>query len=303
MQLLLISSGMYGELAALATATFWTITALAFELASKKVGSLAVNLFRMVFALIFLSLFNYFNRGFLFPTDASLFSWKWLALSGLVGFVLGDYFLFKAYQLINSRIAMLVMTLVPPITAVSGWLLLGEVLKPIEIAGMVLTMGGISLAIVSRKQGKGKLRLSYPLKGILFALIGAIGQAIGLVLSKYGMQEYDAFASTQIRIIAGLIGFVVIIAVLGKFSLVKTTLRNKAGMRGITIGSIFGPFLGVSFSLIAVQYTTTGVASTIMAIVPILLILPSIILFKQKIGWLEIVGAFVSVGGVALLFI
>jgi len=294
-----------GELAALATAVFWTITAMSFEVASKNIGSLAVNMIRLVLAFIFLSIFNLVARGYILPVDATTHAWVWLSVSGLVGFVFGDYFLFKAFAAINARIAMLVMTLVPPITAVIGWLILGESMSMLEILGMVLTVSGIAMAIFSRK-GEGnnrKVRLSYPVRGILYALGGAIGQAVGLVLSKYGMGEYNAFAATQIRIIAGLIGFGLIILALNKGHIVKKAFKSRKGMIGTGIGSVFGPFLGVSFSLIAVKYAATGVASTIMAIVPILIIPPAVIYFRQKVSWLEILGAFISVGGVTLFFV
>lgn len=70
-----------------------------------------------------------------------------------------------------------------------------------------------------------------------------------------------------------------------------------------TLGAFFGPFLGVSFSLIAVSYTGAGIASTIMALVPVFIIVPAIVLYKEKVTLYEMIGAFVSVGGVALFFI
>jgi len=293
-----------GELAALATAFFWTITALSFEVASRNIGSLAVNMIRLAFAFIFLSAFNLIARGHILPTDAGPHEWIWLSVSGLIGFVFGDYFLFRAYADISARIAMLIMTLVPPITAVIGWALLGESMSWLEVTGMVLTVGGIALAVFSRSgNGKTRVKLSYPVRGLLFALGGAVGQAVGLVLSKYGMGDYHAFAATQIRIIAGMTGFAIIILVLGKTYLVRNAFKSRKGMIGTTMGSVFGPFLGVSFSLLAVKYAATGVASTIMAIVPILIIPPAVIFFRQKVTRLEILGAFISVGGVALFFI
>ena len=86
----------YGELAALATAMFWTVTALSFEFASKRVGSLSVNLLRLIMAFFLLGTFNFFLRGKFLPVDANEFNWIWLGISGLVGLVLGDYFLFKS---------------------------------------------------------------------------------------------------------------------------------------------------------------------------------------------------------------
>lgn len=296
-------SNYYGELAALFTSFLWTVTGLSFEVASRRIGSLAVNMIRLVLAFVFLSIFTWFSRGTPFPYDATGHAWFWLLISGLVGFVFGDYFLFRAFAMVSSRITMLVMTLVPPITALIGWLFLGEIMNLQQVMAMFIVVSGIGMAVFSRKPGQKKLSLNYPVKGMFFALLGTTGQAVGLVLSKYGMGEYNAFAATHIRIIAGMIGFAVIIVLLRKQNLVKNGIKDKKGLKFTAIGSVFGPFLGVSFSLLAVKYTNTGIAATLMSLMPILLIPPSIIYFKHKITWLEVVGAIVSIAGVSIFFL
>jgi len=292
-----------GEFAALLTAVFWTITALSFEIAAKKVGTYSLNIIRLSFAFVLLAAFSYFRRGLILPTDASLHAWTWLSLSGIIGFVIGDMFLFASFAMIGARISMLIMTLVPPLAAIMSWFILGETMSLMALAGMVLVVGGISISIWSRQNQGEKMKLNYPIKGLLFALLGAIGQAGGLILSKFGMIDYDPFAATQIRIMAGLFGFAIIITILKRWKFVKATFSNKPAMVGISIGSFFGPFLGVSFSLIAIQYTNAGIAATLMAIVPILIIPPAILLFKQKVSLKEVIGALISVGGVVLFFI
>jgi len=292
-----------GELAAVATALFWTITALAFERASLRVGSLAVNTIKVFIGFVFLSVFTYFYRNSFFPYDASFYSWFWLILSGFVGFVFGDLFLFESFTIIGSRFAMLIMTMVPPITALSGWIILGEKLTSMNFVGMFLTIGGISLAIFSRNNANGKLSLKLSVKGILFAFGGALGQALGLVLSKFGMKSYDPFAATQIRLIAGMFGFTALVTILGQWGSVIKAFSNRQGMAAISLGSFFGPFLGVSFSLLAIQHAKTGIASTIMAIVPVLIIPPAVFLYKEKVTLFEILGAIVSIFGVALFFV
>ena len=291
-----------GELAALATAIFWTITALAFESASLKVGSLSVNIIRLVIGFIFLTIFVSIRRGMILPFDASVGNWTWLTISGLVGFVFGDLFLFKSYTIIGSRFSMLIMTLVPPITALLGFFILSEKLTLLNYFGMMLTFSGIAMAIFSKGKND-KLSLKLSPRGILFAFAGALGQATGLVLSKLGMNTYDPFASTQIRIISGMVGFIVIVTLMGKWAKVREALNNRKGMTGIITGSFFGPFLGVSFSLLAVKYTETGIAATIMSLVPILIIPPVYFIYKQKVTIIEIFGAIVSVIGVSLFFI
>jgi drug/metabolite transporter (DMT)-like permease len=292
-----------GEFAALFTACCWTVTALAFESASNKVGSIAVNLLRLLLALVFLSVFSYFIRGKFLPVDASADTWMWLSLSGLIGFVIGDLFLFESYTIIGSRISMLIMTLVPPITAFLSWIMLGETLTLFNFLGMSLTLGGIAIVIVDKGTGARMFSFTHSLKGIFFAFIGAVGQAVGLVFSKVGMGNYSAFAATQIRIITGIIGFAIVITVWKKWRNVSTAVKNKPALKRIGLGSVFGPFLGVSFSLYAVQHANAGIASTIMAIVPVLIIPASLIFLHQKVTLKEIIGAVISVGGVALFFL
>jgi drug/metabolite transporter (DMT)-like permease len=292
-----------GEFAALLTALFWTITALSFESASHKIGSIAVNILRLIIGLAFLSVYTLIRRGLILPLDASYENWIWLSLSGLVGFVFGDLFLFKSYTIIGSRFSMLIMTLVPPITALFSFIILGERLTLFHYLGMTLTFSGIAMAIFSR-DGKGeKLSLKLAPKGILYAFGGAVGQALGLVLSKFGLKDYDPFAATQIRIIVGIIGYTILVTILVRWGNVLKATRNKEGMLLTSLGGFFGPFLGVSFSLIAVKYTEAGIASTIMALVPVFIILPAVVLFKQKVTLPELLGAIVSVGGVALFFL
>lgn len=292
-----------GEFAALLTAFFWTVTSLSFESASRKVGSLSVNIIRLVIGFVFLSLFNLIHRGMVLPTDANPDNWIWLTLSGLVGFVFGDLFLFKSYTIIGSRFSMLIMTLVPPITTFFSWIILGEKLKLFHFLGMTLTFSGIAMALFSRN-GKGeKLTLKLAPKGILFAIGGAVGQALGLVLSKLGLSDYDPFAATQIRIIAGISGFTILVTLMSRWSAVISALKNTGGMKSTSLGAFFGPFLGVSFSLVSVKYTEAGIASTIMALVPVIIIAPAVILYKQKVTWPEIIGAIISVCGVAVFFL
>ena len=291
----------WGELTAMLTAIFWTATAMAFEVASKRVGSLRVNTLRLPMAFIYFFIFCWIYRGHPLPIDAPLHAWIWLILSGLIGFVFGDYFLFKSFTIMGSRTTMLVQTLVPPITALVGFILLSEKLSLKHIAGMTLTLCRIFLVVLTTNNGK--LGLKIPRRGLLYAIFAALGQSIGLVLSKFGMRDYDAFASSQIRVMAGALGFPILSFALHQSNSLKKTFHDKVAMKSILIGSIFGPFLGVSFSLIAIQHTKTGIASTLMALTPVMILLPSAILFHQKIVWKEIVGAIISVSGASLFFL
>ncbi len=299
----------FGEIAGILTAVFWTITSLAFESAGKKVGSLAVNLIRLVMALFFIGIYSWIARGFFFPTDATVFQWKWLALSGLIGFVIGDLLLFQAFVVIGARISMLMMALAPPFTALISWFILGEIMSAMNLLGMTITLSGIVIVILKRERVEQngqmikKLKASYSVQGILLAIGGAMGQATGLVISKKGMGDYDAFSATQIRVLTGIVGFAILFIFMKRWPRVWAALQNRSAMKRISLGAFFGPFLGVSFSLLAVQHTQAGIAATLMAISPVLIIPPAIFLFGEKVNWKEISGAIITVAGVALFFL
>ena len=293
-----------GEWAALCTAFFWTITAMAFESASRKVGSLPVNWIRLGLAFLFLTVFCTIFRGKPLPLDAPPETWLWLSLSGLIGFTFGDLCLFQSYVVIGSRIAMLVMATVPPMTSLLGWAVLGETLSPMNIAGMALTLGGVAIVVLERKGNSDSKKFSHSLKGMALAFGGAFGQAVGLILSKLGLASgYSAFSATQIRIFVGLAGFSVLFFFLKTWPKVRMALHHSHAMRRLSLGAFFGPFLGVSFSLLAVQNTKTGIAATIMALVPVFIIAPAALVFKERVTIREVFGALIAVFGSVLLFI
>ncbi len=297
-----------GEMYALFAALLWVFGAMLFESLGKKNGATTVNFLRLLLGFIFLSIFTLFSRGFLLPLDADLHSWLWLLLSGIVGFAIGDLFLFKALVMIGARISMLIMTLAPPTAAILGWIILGETLSSFQLIGMIVTLFGIAIVILQRQDKnatdieKTDKKFKYPLIGILMAVIGAFGQGAGLVLSKLGMRDYNPFAAVQIRIIAGLFGLGIIISFSKNWKTVLKPIGNIKTMSLLSLGAVLGSFLGISFSLLAIKYTNTGVASTIMAIQPILLIPASMVFFKEKVNFTEVIGALVAVSGIVLFF-
>jgi drug/metabolite transporter (DMT)-like permease len=242
-------------------------------------------------------------RGLWTPSDATPEAWKWLSISGLIGFVAGDYCLFKSYSYQSAKLSMLIMSLAPPVATLAGSIILHERLTWLNGLGMVLVLSGIAIVILKQPESEtNKSRLNYPVKGLLLALGGAIGQGVGAVFSKLGMGNYDPFASSQIRAITGILGFVVIITFAREWRSIRFSLLNNKALKPLLIGSFFGPFLGVSLSLLAFQHTSVGIASTLIATVPVFILIPSVMIFHEKLNWKEVAGAFLAVGGMAIFF-
>ncbi|MBU1020098.1 MAG: DMT family transporter [Firmicutes bacterium] len=291
-----------GELISLGTALCWTFTVVGFEYAGKRVGSLPVNIIRLLFGFIFLGITLTIISGSFLPIDASSETWIWLILSGVVGLVIGDLFLFQAFVDVGGRISLLIYSIVPVISAALGLLFFNEILSFVELIGMVVTLTAIALVILWR--GKKK-NITHPhsTRGIIFAFIGAISQSVGLLLSKQGMGDYGAFASTQIRVMTAIVGFAIYITIRKQWKNVFLAFKDKTALKFILLGSIFGPFLGVSSSLLALKYIDMGISTTIAQLNVILIIPFSVILFKEKVNYKEIIAAVVAIMGAALLFI
>lgn len=305
-----------GEIISLFVAVSWTVTALCAEIGSKRLGSLQMNVIRMALSLLMLGATLWIFTGSPFPQFADGKAWFWLSMSGFVGYVFGDYCLFNSYIVIGSRFGQLFMTLAPPAAAISGWFILGEQLSVQAWLGMLVTLFGIGISVMSKGESN-KLSFKLPIKGILLGIGAGVGQGVGLVLSKVGMNYYEAgipetatsvinllpFTSTMMRAVTGLIGFMVIMALRKELATLQVAMHDKKGMRAALIATITGPFIGVSLSLMAVRYTEAGIASTLMALTPIFILWPAHVLFGAKVSLKEIIGAIISVAGVSLFFI
>ena len=305
-----------GEAISLAVAVSWTVTALFAEVGSKRLGSLQMNVIRMILSLVMLGATLWWFTGSPYPLYADGKTWLWLSMSGFVGYLLGDYCLFNSYVWIGSRFGQLFMTLAPPTAALFGWMLLGETLAWNALVGMLVTLTGIGISVLNKGESQ-KLSLKLPLKGVLFGIGAGVGQGIGLVLSKVGMNFYEEvipageelvadlvpFASTFIRAVTGAIGFLCVMGFQRQFHTLATSMRDRKGMNAALWATITGPFIGVSLSLMAVQYTEAGIASTLMALTPVLIIWPAHLFFGQQVTFKEVIGACISVIGVSLFFI
>ena len=300
-----------GEFISIGVAFSWTATALLSEFGSKRLGNLTLNVLRMALALIFSVVLFWLVVGSPFPSIGSMEACGWMLLSGLVGYVIGDFCLFQCYIIIGSRYGQLFMTLAPLAAALMAWVTLGQQMAPMSIVAMLITLIGISISVLGRGEHH-KVSLKLPLNGVLYAIGAALCQGIGLVLSKIGMDHYEPgampdwlipFSANFLRCVAGIIGFSILLYFREGLKPLSEALHDRKGMTVATATTIFGPFVGVGFSLMAVQYTSAGIASTLMALTPIIIILPSYWLFHQKITWRSVIGAVISVLGVSLFFL
>jgi drug/metabolite transporter (DMT)-like permease len=294
---------MVGELAALATSLCWSFTSTFFTLSGRLVGSAVTNRTRLLFGLGFLTAAHWLLRLPL-PTGAPPWRWAWLAASGVVGLVVGDALLFQAFVVIGPRLSMLLMSLAPLFGALTARVLLGEALSPTQTAGMLATVTGVAWVVLERAPATGRSAQGREMAlGVLGGTGAALAQALGLVLAKAGLVgEFPALSGTWMRMLSAALVMWVLAATRGQALRTATALaREPAALRYVAAGSFFGPFLGVTLSLVAVQNAPVGVAATLMALPPIFLLPISRIVFHERFGWRAVGGTVLAVAGVALM--
>jgi drug/metabolite transporter (DMT)-like permease len=302
---------LYGEIAALLTAVCWTFTSVVFTIGGKRIGSVTVNRMRIWMAFFAMCVIHALIFGTPFPFDIESHRFFYLAVSGIIGLAVGDGFLLESFVLIGPRLAMLLMLLTPVFSAFLAWTVLGEVLVPVKIAGILVTMGGIAWVVLEKTttsptpqpQNKSPEKTWRYTLGILLGLGGAVGQAIGLLLSRLGLEGgYSAISGNHVRITAAAVVLAVYAALRGRIRSHFHKIKDKKILLLLISGTLSGTVLGVILSLEAITHTQIGVASTLMSLSPVLLIPAAHVVFKEKITSRAIIGTVVALAGVALLF-
>lgn len=291
-----------GEFSALGTAFCWSGSSMAFTAASERIGSLQLNINRMILGVFFLlATILILNLNYVVSPSQI----KFLVASGFIGFVIGDSFLFQAFRMIGARIGMLMMSLVPAISTVLAYCFLNEVINFWGIIGIIITMCGVGMVILQKNsQVVSKYKISK--SGIFYGFMGAFGQAAGMIFAKFAFNEgpVNGFVATFIRLTSAVIIFLPLAIIARKYkNPIKVYKKDIKALTFTFTGTILGPFLGVTFSLIAIANTKVGIASTIIATVPVIMLPLVRIIYKERLTWRSIMGAFLAVGGVAILFL
>ncbi|MGO9109282.1 MAG: DMT family transporter [Thermoguttaceae bacterium] len=291
-----------GELAALGTAVLWTLSAVAWTSAGRHIGALAVSFLRLLLGVGMLMAYGYFRRGLPWPSDADSRVWLVLGTSGFLGFFVSDLCLFKAFLIIGPRLSLLVTSLTPPVAVLVTWVWYRTGLGPQAWLGMSITLAGVLWVVLEQPDGNGHSHNPKQLRyGLILAFVATAVQAVGMVLAKDGVADYDPAASALIRILGALIGYFLLTTVLGRWRPIVAASRQRKPMLILLAGTIVGPVIGVSTCMLALQNCHVGVVTTILATIPIMILPFSVYLFGERVSGRAIGGALLAVVGVALL--
>jgi drug/metabolite transporter (DMT)-like permease len=294
-----------GEAAALGAAFFWSWTAIFFSAAGQRIGSDTVNILRLCGAVVLL-----FVTGLL-TISAPVSDWYlggnpyYLALSGLIGLAIGDSALFQAMVMFGPRKATLILSVVPILTAFLAWGMLGEVLSTMEWLGVIVTVGGVAWVVLEKNSTPERYtqESTHNLTGLFLGLGAAFCQSVGMVLAKAGMGEsVEPLAATFMRMIAGFGGMLISFTIGHKWRQIAHAMNDRKGLMLTGAGTVVGPFIGVWLSIVSIRYAHTGVAATLMGLLPIMVIPWTWLIYKEKPSPRAWVGTIAAVIGSLLLF-
>jgi drug/metabolite transporter (DMT)-like permease len=301
-----------GESAAIIVSFLWTACSILFAYAGKRIGALSVNAVRIIMAVGLLGSAHIYFFGTIIP-EANQNQWIYMSLSGIVGLAIGDFGYFGTLVVLGPRRGTLLMSTNPIFVVIVAYFMVNEVLDIWSYIGIAVVLTGVLWVILEREVNSEEQPLTSRQKtlGVTYGMIGSIGQGVGLVLAGIGMEEMannpasplHPLSATFIRMIAGAIAVWVFIIVIGRFSELRASFSDTKALKATFGGAFFGPFLGVWLSMVAITHAYFGIASTLMSLMPIIVIPVIWVLYKQRTTWRGIIGACVAIVGVAIIFL
>ncbi len=311
-----------GLILATAALVLWSLSPFFFTAMGRKVGPFATNLLRLVLATVILAAVMgiRYAVGDAF-SKPGVISCLWLSASGIIGLVVGDFFLYRALTTEGPEKTSQIQTLAPAATAIMAWIFLHEILSTPQMAGMGLILAGVSLATweVARKlksqtgvanagalpgrQNVGKLSGAL-MSGPMAAIWSALFQALGTVLAReafLNQPDLDPVLATAIRITSATVVIWIFARTQGPLATVLTGCRAPTIIKLLLAGTLAGPVLGMICYISALKYAPAGVVTTITFMNPLIIIPLGAWHYGTRIGILAILGTALSLAGVLLL--
>lgn len=303
---------MFGVIIALLTTVCWSIGIFPFTEASKRFGTAALNQYRLFLGwlVITILIICFYPISIIGLFSLPQFNhYLFLGLSGIIGFTIGDYFSFNSFKILGPKLGSLYTTIAPGAALLAGFLILGQTMNVIGVIGICITIGGVIWLTLSKKDKKASEKAGFERdpKGILFGIIGALCHGTGLVLSKLGMDSYEEILPTLhavwIRLLFAFSAAFLISLLTGRMraNSMPVFKNQNNGLPYMFIGTLFGPVLGVSFSLIAIQHLSVATAQTIFALLPIVVLPINYFYYKEKITIQAVFACAIAILGVFVL--
>lgn len=271
----------------------------------KRISTFTINFVKLIAAALFVFLLRACTSGISIPALPTA-AWLWLALSGVIGYLLGDMLFIGSFRYIPYRLSMVIYYTNPVLTTLLAFLLFQQRVTFLQLCGIFLTIGGTSMALLFGRQNHAS-SVSYNWKaGIMLAFFAMLAQSANVLLSMRASNLLNEMPGktllcSQIRQFSGLLAFVVYAFIQNLWPHLFQQLCCRRALARIALGGIAGNGLGPVLLLQSMQYIPVGISTALASLSPLLAIPISVIFFKDRIRLPEIAGACITVVGIILL--
>jgi drug/metabolite transporter (DMT)-like permease len=283
-----------GELCSLGAAVVWSTSIVLFK-RSESVPPMAMNLFKNVAAAALLAL-TMPLAGVGFDPARSVGQWAVLALSGVLGIAIADTLVFMALRRLGAGVLAVVDCVYAPTVVLLGVVWLGERLSWGFAAGAVLVVAGVVCATAERAKplpGETGGRLG----GVLMGVTGIAAMGIGVMLAKPILERGHLVEVTLVRMLAGVAGQALWIAVLPSARGALAVLRPSPVWRTLLPASFLGSYVAMLFWLGGFKWTTASRAAVLNQMSTVFTIVFARVFLAEPLSRLRAAGAVVAMAG------
>lgn len=298
---------MIGQLLALVTALCWAQNSLIYAHVGAKVSSNTTAHIRMWIALPLMMIVHLVFEGSLYPIGMDAGNVVLIGLSGVLGFCIADLFIFSSFVQLGARQTMVIMTTSPLFSALMARIWLNERLTALQVSAMFITLAGVAWVVLADRGSGVAGERQRLLKGLVFALLGSLTQAIAYILVDMGMSDTISAVSANVtRLFWGLLALAIFSLARRSFLTDFSRFAGKAARHSlllILLAAIIGPVLGIILNLQALRMAPVGVVTTLSQLTPVMLLPLEKFVMKRPVHLSAVSGTVVAVAGSVMLFI
>jgi len=286
-----------GELASLGAAACWAVGLNLFRRDVREIGARPVNLFKGVCgSVLFVACLPLV--GYVQAPAASVAA---IALSGVLGVAIGDTLLFHALSRLGAHRAALLNGIGPVLTVIGGWLLLDERLNGWEIGGIALATAGVTAVVYFRSADGPRPKIHRD--GVLFGLAAAACQSGGVLLTKHGLADMDAFSGSAVRLLAATASLILYGFIRRDLDLDLKRLFRAGPLARLVPATLVGTFCGLWLMQTGIKHVESGIANALLSTTPLFTLPIAVLVLKERMSPLAVVGSLVGVAGIVILFL
>lgn len=286
-----------GEFYSVSCALAWAAAVILFKKSGESLAPFALNLLK-----------NCIGLGLMLATAAAL-SPGWPALpggtlplalvSGLLGIGIGDTLYFRALNAIGAGRMAVTQTLYSPGVILLSALFLGERLRPWQLAGVALVLGGVVLA--TYRPGSDRLDARHLRIGAAYGALSVLLMAAGVVIAKPLLERYDFLWIVTLRIAGGLLGMLALVAWRRSGAQLAAQIRAVRHWPQVLAGSVLGAYVSMMLWLAGYKYTQASIAAVLNELAAVFIIVLAALVLREQVGRRQLAGSALAIGGVMLV--